>query len=311
MWIPPILQGHRSVSLLLLLLYSCPLWLATTCYLRLNFFVFTSASITDLLTEREFVGLDLKDIVYMNQPVPESLPDTTQKYSLTPSAVRGWDAFLPSVLGMQLDNRALYMQPFSPPDRQIDAKASLHHIFSSDVGSVRSLPPFARTHVTCGLVYGIPDLVCSFVGDDGISRILFPLVMRTKDVLQLADGVSFHIAYREQGSGSKGPAGALNQLYGYMKLNGYRYGVLSTYTQTWFVKIEGDNDDEILVSPTMSFKGTTPTVRQCYIWLIRTALVDGRMDVEDETAQLVVNKTRINKIFKRVWRRIGILFPRR
>ncbi|KAG0040540.1 hypothetical protein BGZ83_002503, partial [Gryganskiella cystojenkinii] len=54
--------------------------------------------------------------------------------------------------------------------------------------------------------------------------------------LHLEGDISLVRAYVEQGSGPRGPVRPLQQLYGYMKHNGFRYGVLSTYTQSWFAK---------------------------------------------------------------------------
>lgn len=263
-----------------------------------------------LISEQDFVKFGLRVIFIRKQDVPKSCPDITQAFSLTPRVVHAWDAFLSSVLGMQLDNQSVYALPSYFPGREINSVVDLRFIFRDDVGSVQSLPPFAATSSTYGLLYGVPDLICSCVGDDGVPRILFPIQMEMSNVLQLTDGVSFHDEYCEQRSGSEGPTGALNQLYRYMKLNGYRYGVLSTYTQTWFVMIEGNNDDEILVSPTISFTGTAPTLQQCYLWLIRAASIDGRMNVDGSNAQLVRTR-KFTESNRRVERRARNLLPRR
>ncbi|KAI7825665.1 hypothetical protein BC939DRAFT_514975 [Gamsiella multidivaricata] len=60
--------------------------------------------------------------------------------------------------------------------------------------------------------------------------------MEKSSYLRLDDGTSCPAAYQAQITQAQGPAGALEQIFGYMPSNGFRYGVLSTYTQTWFIK---------------------------------------------------------------------------
>ncbi|KAI7831680.1 hypothetical protein BC939DRAFT_147009 [Gamsiella multidivaricata] len=56
-----------------------------------------------------------------------------------------------------------------------------------------------------------------------------------------------------------------------MRSNGFRYDIIPTYTQTWFIKRVSECENDILVSPTIQFDSTRPTLLQCYLWLIRTA----------------------------------------
>ena len=60
---------------------------------------------------------------------------------------------------------------------------------------------------------------------------------------------------------------ALAQLYGYMDLNNCRYGVLTTYTYTWFVKRSGDKG-ELLISPPISYNSKLPSLFECYYFLV-------------------------------------------
>ena len=64
---------------------------------------------------------------------------------------------------------------------------------------------------------------------------------------------------------------ALKQAFGYIRLNGYRYGVLSTYEQTWFLMRMEQDSTVLLVSPTIAFDSAEPTLLQCYLWFIRKA----------------------------------------
>ena len=60
---------------------------------------------------------------------------------------------------------------------------------------------------------------------------------------------------------------ALAQLYGYMELNNCRYGVLTTYTYTWFVKRSGVKG-ELLICPPISQDSESPTLFECYYFLV-------------------------------------------
>ena len=59
---------------------------------------------------------------------------------------------------------------------------------------------------------------------------------------------------------------ALAQLNGYMELNSCHYGVLTTYSYTWFVKRSGVKG-ELLISPPISYNRTSPTLLECYYYL--------------------------------------------
>ena len=60
---------------------------------------------------------------------------------------------------------------------------------------------------------------------------------------------------------------ALAQLYGFMDNNECRYGVLTTYTFTWFVKQSGVKG-ELLISPPISYNNSSPTLFESYFYLV-------------------------------------------
>jgi len=95
-----------------------------------------------------------------------------------------------------------------------------------------------------------------------------------------------------------------------MKHNGFRYGVLSSYTQTWFLKrVVEDNNEVLLLSPTIRFDRRDPTLLQCYLWLIRTAPVDAKMPEKPTLAKKVA--MRVNKTIDKVKRSAGNMLPTR
>ncbi|KAG0038600.1 hypothetical protein BGZ82_011494 [Podila clonocystis] len=82
-----------------------------------------------------------------------------------------------------------------------------------------------------------------------------------------------------------GPLDSIRQIYGYMYYNGFRYGVLTTFNHTWFIIRPEDNPDSILVSPSISFDETEPTLLMCYLWFIRKVNSDdnSNMDAPDKS----------------------------
>ncbi|KAI1292366.1 hypothetical protein EDD11_008793 [Mortierella claussenii] len=266
----------------------------------------------DLFSEHGFVEHTLRDTIGANQSPPGSRTDTTRTYALTPAKVREWDNFFLPVLEMELTTEPRqYPRPDFHPLRTVSTEANLHDLFRVDVGSVRSLPDSADTHTatTTALTYGVPDLLCSRTETDGKLRHLFPIEMKRPAILHLNDDVSFRTAYGGSRSRARGP---LKQLYGYMKYNGFRYGVLSTYTQTWFVKRDGNGGREALVSPTILFNRTVPTLLQCYLWLIRAASRDGRMKAMGRgRAKLSVTRGKVIGAVTKAKRTAKKILPRR
>ena len=81
---------------------------------------------------------------------------------------------------------------------------------------------------------------------------------------QLASGPATAPDFMEQESKTRQ---ALAQLYGYMELNNCRYGVLTTYSYTWFVKRTGVMG-ELLISPPVTSDSDLPTLFECYYFLV-------------------------------------------
>ncbi|KAF9555488.1 hypothetical protein EC968_008898, partial [Mortierella alpina] len=86
-----------------------------------------------------------------------------------------------------------------------------------------------------GLPRGIPDLVCIKKGGkfDDPESVLFPLEIKRPIILRSENLIRDYELQKQQAAGPVHRA--LRQTFGYMRLNGHRYGVLSTYEQTWFL----------------------------------------------------------------------------
>ncbi|KFH69284.1 hypothetical protein MVEG_04099 [Podila verticillata NRRL 6337] len=186
--------------------------------------------------------------------------------SLSPSP-RSWD-ILESVRSMELDPTPQYERPRFVEDRKFRPESMLHDLFKHDFGSVNVLPPFADTTQIMKLRRGVPDLVCLRKNSDPDvpESVLFPIKIKSPAVLRSGNLVEDYEAQGRSGAAA-GPGDSFRQAFGYMRLNGYRYGVLSTYEQTWFLKRgDQDADHDLMVSPTIAFNRSEPTLLQCYLW---------------------------------------------
>src|SRR6185503_13805966 len=69
---------------------------------------------------------------------------------------------------------------------------------------------------------------------------------------------------------------SVQQLFGYLGLNGLQYGSLTTYEQTWFFWRKPDEHEYegIYISPTIKCDSTNPTLLQCYAWVIAQARIN-------------------------------------
>jgi hypothetical protein len=187
---------------------------------------------------------------------------------------------------MELDPTPQYQHPQFKENRTFRPEISLQELFLQDLGSVKLLPPFADTTRVMGLQRGIPDLVCMRMrGDpDDPKSVLFPVEIKRPILLQSRDLVADYMEQEQSGAATESSR-ALKQTFGYMRLNGYRYGVLSTYEQTWFLKRVAQGSKEILVSPTIVFNSTGLTLLQCYLWFIREAHNDQQWTLDPPNDQ--------------------------
>ncbi|KAG0279435.1 hypothetical protein BGZ97_009576, partial [Linnemannia gamsii] len=83
----------------------------------------------------------------------------------------------------------------------------------------------------------IPDLVCLKENSDPElpESVLFPIEIKRLVLLQPGDLLHDYLV-EDRTEDTRRVMGPVNQVFGYMRLNGYRYGILSTYEQTWFMK---------------------------------------------------------------------------
>ncbi|KAI8354513.1 hypothetical protein B0O80DRAFT_60816 [Mortierella sp. GBAus27b] len=172
-----------------------------------------------------------------------------------------------------------YSSPAFAEERQFYREESVSAIFAQDVGAVRYLQPQTTTIPPPRSYVGDPDLACIRKSDN---KALFVIEVKRPYLLFIPETSDFTEAYQQQLGGAVFP---LRQIFGYMFCNGFKYGILTTFNQTWFIRRVGRPESkDIQVSPTITFNQGQPTLLQCYLWFIRLCDDDEecRLDTPDE-----------------------------
>ncbi|KAI8585766.1 hypothetical protein BDZ88DRAFT_431511 [Geranomyces variabilis] len=118
-------------------------------------------------------------------------------------------------------------------------------------------------------VVGDPDRVWR---SPGSSKPKLCVEFKTPWALPVSDIIK---AYEdEQGDIKKRTSKAISQLNGYMTFNNHRYGVLSTYTNTWFFERTGLQSGSMRVAGPFGYDSTSPYLVHAYLTLL--SMVDER-----------------------------------
>ena len=137
---------------------------------------------------------------------------------------------------MDLDREPLFNPPGLHAGRYYSLKRDYLDGFVATLRELDVLPPYARTRYSDGLRRGTADAVCIKGGSDQTlpEDVLFPVIIRRSLDVHSSDLTKDY--NRDSHQGTNRPATmALRHLFACMRLNGYRYGVLSIVAQTWFV----------------------------------------------------------------------------
>ncbi|KAG0237786.1 hypothetical protein BGX31_003485 [Mortierella sp. GBA43] len=231
------------------------------------------------LSEGEIVLRIPPPIVGINQGPDGSGSHTTRRYLVTPTSVSTWGSFIGDVTSMALGITREYSSPAFAEERQFYREESVSAIFAQDVGAVRYLQPQTTTIPPPRSYVGDPDLACIRKSDN---KALFVIEVKRPYLLFIPETSDFTEAYQQQLGGAVFP---LRQIFGYMFCNGFKYGILTTFNQTWFIRRVGRPESkDIQVSPTITFNQGQPTLLQCYLWFIRLCDDDEecRLDTPDE-----------------------------
>lgn len=266
-----------------------------TNFFPLLFLMFCGVSFIVDISEQEYIQQPLPPMDRIEEErFPEPNPPDLLPTAPSPTSVRLWKEFLPLVRAMDLDCKPLYRAPDFSESELYGQKRQFVYRFIELLGSLRRLPPYARTRSALEWTRGRPDVECfkQIVGADKTTKDvnMFPIVIKRSLDVASSNLVGNYSREEEarQGTMTGSPASmALRQTYAYMRLNGFRYGVLSTVKQTWFFMRTARGLDDISISPAITDDQSSPSLLQCYLWLIRQAS-DDSWELDPPSEQVVV-----------------------
>ncbi|GJJ78399.1 hypothetical protein EMPS_10758 [Entomortierella parvispora] len=220
----------------------------------------------------------LPDLMYDRYREPSNA-STISSFRRVPMSVKNWSSFRSAATSAS--KKCSTEQKFDDSEfrfvnrnAQISDETSLASVMFSDVLRLLNdllAPEFAFVYSSATNVAGRPD----FVGKTHPYQARVLIEVKTKWVLGCEDLVKKYnndIASIAAGLEPRNPIWPyVLQMFLYLSLNRLRYGVLTTYEQTWFLR----RDEGVLhVSPAIRHHDTLPTVLQCYKHIVDLANED-------------------------------------
>jgi hypothetical protein len=114
-------------------------------------------------------------------------------------------------------------------------------------------------------IKGKPDRV--FLADE---KLIFPVEVKTRWILPDDNIVEIYNARDTPECVSN----SVMQIFGYMAHNERRYGVLSTYDKTWFLRRPENDPGALLISDAVKVGDTSPTLLWCFAYMMSLACQD-------------------------------------
>ncbi|RHZ53801.1 hypothetical protein Glove_437g24 [Diversispora epigaea] len=206
---------------------------------------------------------------------------TASAYPLFPDDVREWNQFF---RGARLA-RIQYPLPggqfpfFSTVAKPLKNEKDAEDRFNSNV-----LSPIDAILGTqggnferkCRGLLGVPDFVLSTIN---LEVAKMPVEMKTRFNLNLCSHHLWTIYRRAQRDqitdhNFKFKKAILSQVFGAMACNGLHYGILSNYSDTYFLKREETNQTTLYVSRIVQPNDANPTLRECVYYISQLAIND-------------------------------------
>ncbi|EXX70942.1 kinase-like domain-containing protein [Rhizophagus irregularis DAOM 181602=DAOM 197198] len=201
-----------------------------------------------------------------------------------PDEIVNWAGFEQEVLAWQPEVNKEYQKPTFSQRRTITCEKDI--CTASDINIYETLTPLDRSILfldgrALESIVGQPD----FIIVNGNMVVLMVWECKTKWVLKVLPNEDIIVLYEQEKEIKEGSYvcsnnasifGSINQVYGYMCANSLKYGVLSTYDQTWFLKREvvnvGEEDHgRLYVSNTIMSVSTSPTLLKSVAYMIDLA----------------------------------------
>ncbi|CAG8643173.1 2604_t:CDS:2, partial [Funneliformis mosseae] len=215
---------------------------------------------------------------------PRNRSSSIPAHPLFPEVVRQWPFFFRSVNGHinNINNVPRGQFPIFPTETirlsvEGDAKTRLYFNVLGPVNAL--LGTRGATFVwTCDGLLGSPDyILCT--NNSTVAKM--PVEMKTRHNLNLRDHDLWEI-YRhtdrapimETDPNFRFKKRILSQVFGEMACNGLHYGILSNYTDTYFLKRPEAEPRTIYVSHVVHPNSVNPTLRECVFYISHLAIND-------------------------------------
>ncbi|KAF9976083.1 hypothetical protein BGZ65_007980, partial [Modicella reniformis] len=235
-----------------------------------------------IIVQRPPPGLSEADVLAMTLPMirllrradrPPSSTATRFATRRTPTRVSDWTEFISDARLYEADTARAFRNHEITFDDQATycSENTLTSIYDRNVLSVmkrlQGEDIFFGGH-NAGVVVGEPDRVVIRTSGE----ILLAIEVKTSSVLQTNNLV--HQYQRDLASmmlnlaPNRSCTHPIEQIHGYLCVNRLRYGILTTYNQTWLLRRVGD---ELKVSQAINSWDQDPTLLRCYSYILRLA----------------------------------------
>ena len=196
----------------------------------------------------------------------KSAASTNPPYRRKPphSEAHDWLEFKMGVLGRRPDNQTPRYNKYSFKTTRVPSEIQLQHCFMYNI-----LEPLQRLFMDLEFntseainMMGKPDFICLPAGQP--NTLLMAIEIKTRWVLSGDTNLVGEYNQRKQPV-----VRSVEQIYGYLKLNNLRYGIISMYDITWFIKLS--DDKELFISPPIKHDDTGPTLFECFAYIVLEA----------------------------------------
>lgn len=227
----------------------------------------------------ETAGQLLAHVVPVCQWLPQDSPNpnsTISTYPRFPVNVREWVGFRQAVAAQPAPLGHFLVFPADDRPLRVEADVSIRFQINVIWPVETLLQPQGAVFETDsrGLLGSIDYILCT---DNQVPKM--PAELRTRHNLNLC-GYNFWEIYRAadrcniEDPNFKFKKRILSQIFGQMACNGLHYGILTNYSDTYFLKREEADPNTLYVSRVFAPGDANPTLRECVYYMSQLAVND-------------------------------------